>query len=146
MNHLDQAKHNEDVLIFLDKEKAEDFFDWKITIIFYTALHYVRALAKKKKIFINHSHTDIITNIDPRNSSASMPLDQLSYDAYIDMFENSKTCRYDEYYDVNNQWLVCLRKVSYINCKSNLKVIMDYLKTQGLSPVFGTGTPKINFK
>jgi len=43
--HLVQAKHNQDMLEFIDlNDKAERFRDWYVTVAFYTALHYFEAI------------------------------------------------------------------------------------------------------
>ncbi len=40
-NHIDQAEHNEKFLTELEIDYPTTYFDWKITICFYTALHYL---------------------------------------------------------------------------------------------------------
>jgi hypothetical protein len=52
--HLEQAKHNERLIGFLDVHTSP-FLDWIVTIAFYAALHYVEAF------FYNHApvrHSD----------------------------------------------------------------------------------------
>lgn len=46
-SHSQQAKHNKE---FLNKIKSFDFFDWTVTVMFYTALHYIDFFLAKKNI------------------------------------------------------------------------------------------------
>jgi len=43
--HEAQAKHNKDMLVFIDAyDTADQFRDWYITVTYYTALHYFEAI------------------------------------------------------------------------------------------------------
>ena len=53
--HLAQAKHNEELLAFLDvHDKTEYFRDWYMTVAFYAALHYVEAILPAVAPIINN--------------------------------------------------------------------------------------------
>ncbi|MDL1970998.1 MAG: HEPN domain-containing protein [Candidatus Desulfofervidaceae bacterium] len=43
--HLKKAEHNEKFFVCLLSDKSDPFLDWVITGMFYSALHYIRALA-----------------------------------------------------------------------------------------------------
>ena len=62
--HLGQAKHNQELLSEMEIKFPQRFFDWKITISFYIAIHYLQALADSKNIEIGQTHNAIgtITN------------------------------------------------------------------------------------
>jgi hypothetical protein len=42
-NHLNKAAYNEDFLAKIEDAFPGDFYDWKITVIFYVAVHYLDA-------------------------------------------------------------------------------------------------------
>ena len=55
--HLNQAKHNEDFLKIVENANPDDYFDWKITIVFYVAIHYIDAYFASHGIRItSHEH------------------------------------------------------------------------------------------
>ena len=41
--HINQAEHNYTFFEQINDDNPEDFFDWKITVLFYSALHYITA-------------------------------------------------------------------------------------------------------
>lgn len=43
--HLEQAVHNEHFHACIQQEFSDKFFDWKTTVLFYVALHWLHALA-----------------------------------------------------------------------------------------------------
>jgi len=45
--HLEQARHNEDLLTGLDRDQ---FGDWAMTVLFYSGLHWIDALLASKNI------------------------------------------------------------------------------------------------
>lgn len=49
---LNQATHNEEFHSCLCENFTEKFYDWRITSLFYTAIHYLKALALKRVIDI----------------------------------------------------------------------------------------------
>lgn len=60
---IDQAIHNEKFHECVHTNFTDSFFDWKITILFYTAIHYLKALAAKRNIDIGNTHADIERNL-----------------------------------------------------------------------------------
>lgn len=66
-NHLEQAKHNRELLNEMETVFPQKFFDWKITITFYIAIHYLQALADHKGIEIGQTHNDIERNVNPNS-------------------------------------------------------------------------------
>lgn len=53
---LNQATHNEEFHSCLCENFTEKFYDWRITSLFYTAIHYLKALALKKVLTLG-KHT-----------------------------------------------------------------------------------------
>ncbi|MDJ1470273.1 hypothetical protein [Xanthocytophaga flava] len=49
-DYLRQAQENQRFLVSLEKQFPNDFFDWKTTVIFYIALHWMKAF-----LFVNYN-------------------------------------------------------------------------------------------
>ena len=52
--YLNQANHNQKFHDCINSEFPGHFCDWKITVLFYIAIHYLKALADKKNFDINN--------------------------------------------------------------------------------------------
>ncbi|MCZ6479114.1 MAG: hypothetical protein O6929_01720 [candidate division NC10 bacterium] len=89
--HLRQAEHNEDFVGTFDLTRTP-YLDWAATVIFYAALHYIRALAARHRI---------------RNISRYAEMDNLFdrlmvfrrnpgvYEDYRQLKDDSRAARYD---------------------------------------------------
>lgn len=64
---LQQVKHNENLYKILCDNHQNEFYDWKITCLFYCAFHLVQALAAKNNVNIGNNHTEIFKNLSPKN-------------------------------------------------------------------------------
>jgi len=90
--HLAQARRNEAFLGTFDLADPR-YLDWAVTVIFYAALHYLRALMSK------HRYTNI-----SRYGDMDMAFERLTvlkrnpqiYDAYRDLKDDSRSARYDK--------------------------------------------------
>lgn len=85
--HLTQARTNRDFLDSLALTNGNA--DWAIVVLFYTALHLVRAYIHQSGM--EHGESHIRTNAIVRGhfpASAS--------DAYLRLYTRSRSCRYDE--------------------------------------------------
>jgi hypothetical protein len=56
---LNQAEHNVKFLKSLDANYPEDYYDWKITVAFYSSLHYIKFLLKTIYKIDVGTHIDI---------------------------------------------------------------------------------------
>lgn len=65
--HIDQARHNYQVFLSLDKHKSPD---WAITLMYYTTLHLVHELGKLNKVSIPPHHESMLNTIDPNGENA----------------------------------------------------------------------------
>jgi hypothetical protein len=89
--HLEQARHNEAFLGSLDLQSTP-YLDWAVTIIFYAALHYLRALFAD----------NLITNIS-RYGDMDKAFDRLAllkknptvYNDYRQLKDDSRDTRYN---------------------------------------------------
>ncbi|GAA4338530.1 hypothetical protein GCM10023149_48550 [Mucilaginibacter gynuensis] len=104
--YLNQASHNKNFLNCVEANFDDRFFDWKITITFYIAIHLLKALAKERKKNIGDTHHEIANSLDA--SRCAKPVMQFPpniWKAYKRLFDYSKSSRYDGIVDHNIQEL-----------------------------------------
>ncbi|MCE9538746.1 MAG: hypothetical protein K8R85_05965 [Bacteroidetes bacterium] len=131
--HLDQAKHNEDFLSVIHKHSPTNYFDWKVTVIFYSALHHIRALEKHSKKHIGGTHQTILKNINPAESSAIMPVDSACFGCYDDLYNLAHISRYTGIVDV--KMFLPLMEFNYGLAQKHLLVIKKYCNSKGVKIV-----------
>lgn len=129
-NHINQANHNQEFLDICEEKCPDSFFDWKTTIVFYIALHYLRAYHKMKGVKIDANHKDLLYHSNPNNSDAKNPLSKKAYDFYRDLFNSAHNSRYQGFLDKSNR--MALMKFEFLQSKNNLSELKKYLKNQGL--------------
>jgi hypothetical protein len=96
-SHIKKAKSNEKFRSELCHCFEDQFFDWKVTVCFYEAIHWLRALAHHRKKEIGRTHIDIKKNIDPKYADATMVIEAHARKAYEVLHKNSQSARYDSY-------------------------------------------------
>lgn len=131
--HLEQARHNERFLKFLIETAENYYFDWKVTVTFYAALHLMRAFLCKENKNPGGSHHDILLCINPRPHepvSVHCPLPKLVFNAFKDLYMNSKSARYNGFLHLKdfNEY----QKLKLADCTENLQLIKLYLMGRGL--------------
>lgn len=89
--HLQQAEHNERFLGTFDIS-ISPHLDWAITVIFYAALHYIRALAAKH-LFTNISRYGDLDRVFDRVSIFKR--NGWIYADYRQLKDDSRAARYD---------------------------------------------------
>lgn len=130
-HHIDQAKHNESLLSDLEIDHPTIYFDWKVTVCFYVALHYLQALADKREIKIGETHNDIERNVSPNsNHQPTMRISNGAWRNYKDLFKYSQIARYEGIIDTES--FEELRESDYLECKKHLDNFKKYIKSQGL--------------
>jgi hypothetical protein len=131
-NHLKQAKHNQELLSEMNVKFPQQFFDWKITISFYIAIHYLQALTDSKNIEIGQSHYDIELNINPNsNNNPKMRTTRGAWEEYRRLFRYSQTARYEGINEDIEEFEI-LMELDYIRCIKHLNNFKKYIKSQGL--------------
>lgn len=128
--HINQAKHNEKFLLLIEQHCPDNYFDWKITVVFYCALHYLRAFESFKKIKVGGTHKDMIYHINPKNKDAKMKIDQSCADCYIDLFNMAHTSRYNGIKDT--KVYLQLLKYNLSLAKKHLDHIKKFVEGHGL--------------
>ncbi|GGH03654.1 hypothetical protein [Mucilaginibacter phyllosphaerae] len=91
-----QAIHNKNFLECIKSNYPSKFYDWKITVIFYIAIHLLKALGKKRNTLIGESHYDIFNNFDPgRTAKPVTTIPPEIWTTYKRLYKYSKSSRYD---------------------------------------------------
>jgi hypothetical protein len=130
-NHISQGKHNESLLNDLKTSFPTKYNDWKITIVFYTALHYLKAFAKIKGKEIGTTHDEMIKNIDASRHDCVLQVTKPVFETYKRLYRYSRDSRYDginyseEIYEAD-------RLKDLAICEGEIVKFKNYLRTNGL--------------
>jgi hypothetical protein len=95
IKHILQADHNQRLYSYLDQSFNGEFCDWQITMLFYSALHYLQALAEHRGISIGRTHHHIANSINPSSHEAVMRVTIPAFNNYRNLREASEIARYD---------------------------------------------------
>lgn len=128
--HIKQAEHNRSFLTCIEREFNADFFDWKITVIFYEALHLLKAYGESKRINIGNSHIEINRNIHFKYGN-KLKLNQQTYKSYIRLYQYSRTARYDGITDIAS--FQKMKEADYTNALLDIDYLRKFLKGKGIS-------------
>lgn len=130
--HLQQAQHNHKFLIYLDSnELSEIYCDWKITILFYTALHLMRAFCVFKSVSIPENHREFHDKINPKGKKNVLALPNEIFDCYFELYNQSRRTRYASGYNIDLKNMIELNKWQYQQQKKYINKILEYLRTTG---------------
>jgi len=127
---VDQANHNIDFHRCIDTSFENRFTDWKITVLFYIAIHLIKALAEKDKKDIGNSHQEINTNINPENPNAVMKVSRKAWRSYQHLFKTSQTSRYNGISDPET--FEQIMKTDYQFCLDSFNYLSKYAKGRGI--------------
>jgi uncharacterized protein (UPF0332 family) len=95
--HIEHFRHNEKFLDVVITASPNSFFDWKITVCFYSALHLVRAFLVTKGVEHVDSHHTTLNCLDPNAEKVPaihLPIADL-YRPYSHLYLLSRKARYD---------------------------------------------------
>lgn len=98
-SHTLKFRKSRKLLEMLDADFPNEFFDWKITILFYICINQLQELAKRRGKTIGKSHYDINNNIDPKNPDRTLQIKADLFSYYIRIQKFSKIARYDPFDD-----------------------------------------------
>ena len=129
-NHILQAEHNAKFHDCICEQFPDRFFDWKITVLFYQAIHLLQGLADQKGISIGDTHYEIERNINPDRPNPSMPISKGAWREYNSLYQYSQTARYDGITDFET--FERLKQGDYGYCVKNLENFKKYLQSVGL--------------
>jgi len=71
--HIEQARYNAGFLAYLEENIPDSFFDWKVTVCFYQALHLVRAYLCTQGVSESASHDHTLKCINPNAREKPTP-------------------------------------------------------------------------
>ncbi len=126
--HYNQAVHNYRFFWEVHSKLPGAFYDWKITVLFYTALHLLRALMRKRGIEVSDSHQGLSAVINPNRSDPVSPVKKHCYDSYKILYNASLEVRYSGFLNPDKQSIYLKRRFS--TCEEALKSIDVYMKSQ----------------
>jgi len=131
--HIEQARHNQALLDDLDKSFPDQYHDWKITILFYIAFHYLKALAASRRTNIGDNHREILANIKPPTIGKypKMPIQKGAFTNYSSLLNYSWGARYTGITDLAT--FEALKKTDYpfaVKCLDQFKL---YIQGQGIN-------------
>lgn len=130
-HHIDQAKHNGTFHNCIEENFPGQFCDWKITVLFYTAIHYLKALAASKNIEIGDTHYDIENSVNPDRTGHVMPITKNAWREYRGLLEYSRTARYTGITDVET--FEKLKAIDHQNCLKHLDNFKKYIVGRGVA-------------
>jgi len=125
--HYRQYVKNIDLVNYLYNK--DNFFDWKVTITFYAALHLINAHIDKKISSHFLSHSDTLNAINPFNQIKICPVTEDVYVSYKVLQSLSRRARYlsddsEHGKDVNIAHLISPKHLK--KSFTNLKIITDF--------------------
>lgn len=129
--HLEQATHNQNFHDCIETQFNGHFYDWKITVLFYVAIHYLKALASKRGIDIGETHFDIEQNVNPDRHNARMRITKGAWREYKNLFTYSRTARYEGITDITT--FEQLKQIDHSYCLTHLRNFRKYLQSQGIT-------------
>lgn len=106
--YLNKSNHNHNFLTNIQDDYPEDFFDWKVTVQFYTSLHKCYCVLISKGFNIETRHKLNIANIKTIDADISFKLHKL--------FSHSRTSRYDGF--LTEEAMLRMNKINYIEGKT----------------------------
>lgn len=129
--YLNQANHNEQFHQTLCNLPTNDYTDWKITCLFYIAIHYLKALAKHRNKNIGKFHFEINKNIKSGKHNPAMPISDTAWQNYMNLFHYSQDARYEGYDDPK-----VFKAINERNYSHALKCLSDFKKY-----IYSSGVP-----
>lgn len=114
-SHLEKARNNENLLTSeMSSSKYANYYDWVVTVTFYTALHYVDANLARYGI-----HPRCHEGKNGRNAFVSRRLRTVS-SKYLTLYTRSRYARYIPYSE---------RHINASEVKELLGWVLTYFKT-----------------
>jgi len=98
-NFSQQAEKNSRTLDKLDDAFPDDLIDWKITVAFYAALHYVNMFISHEGYDVPTTHVDLKELINPQTNEPGPKLTSGVFGAYCAMERRSRNVRYNGFND-----------------------------------------------
>ena len=124
-SHINQAVHNRNFHHCIDTKFAGQYSDWKITVLYYVAIHYLKALAAKRGITLGDTHYDIEHNINPAKDNCRMRITKNAWHHYRSLLKYSRTSRYEGIMDIAA--FESLKENDHSHCLQHLTAFKNYI-------------------
>ncbi|MGM0479856.1 MAG: hypothetical protein ACQERC_11595 [Bacteroidota bacterium] len=111
--YYNKSTHNKTFLKNLCEDYPEDYFDWKVTVQFYSGLHRCYCVLANKGEVIQQSHSKNIKNLKAIDANISRKLFKL--------YKNSKQSRYDGFLD--EEAMLRINRINFNDGSTLLKSI-----------------------
>jgi hypothetical protein len=129
--HLNQAAYNQKFHDTINNTFTEQFYDWKITALFYIAIHCLKALATSRNINIGETHYEIEQSVNPDRVNSKMKITRGAWREYKNLFNYSRTARYEGITDFET--FEKLKQIDHSYCITHLDNFKKYIQSQGIT-------------
>jgi hypothetical protein len=129
--YLKQAAHNKAFHECIEQSFSKKFYDWKVTVLFYIAIHCLKALATNLKVEIGDTHREIENNINPDRPQHTLAIKRTAFKNYRNLYQYSKTARYEGFTDFDT--FEKLKEVDHSYCLKHLSDFQKYIESRGIS-------------
>lgn len=126
--HVKQAHHNFRFFCEVHSKLPDLFYDWKITVLFYTAVHSLRAIMAQRDVIVDNSHYDLRKNIDPKNNIATKPVKKFCFNAYVVLYNASLESRYAGFISPAKRLDYLRKRLS--RCEEAIQSINSYFEAE----------------
>ena len=123
--HINQCKYNEEFLSELNSKFPDTFSDWKVTVVFYCAIHLIRGYALSKGKTLGDRHTHVFEYLEEETSKTSK-----IYKAFKVIYRNSRDSRYNGFTTRENFERLCNIKLN--ESRTMLGRIKSYVESKGI--------------
>lgn len=123
--YFKQAISNENFLLSIERSFSKDFFDWKTTVAFYSALHYIKSYALTKGVVLS-DHSDTFKKLySQQGKSPTLKIDSKIVSCYRNLFRLAHSSRYDGYTKPD----VCgkIGKLRFKDAKEYLELVKHWI-------------------
>ncbi len=128
--HLEQASHNLNFHQCIEEQFTDNFFDWKITTLFYIAVHWLKALSIKRGHDIGDTHIEIDRNVNPNREDAPYKIPRNAWRDYKSLQKYSHTARYEGITDPSTFQKLMQNDHQY--CLQHIERFKKFISGQGL--------------
>lgn len=101
-DHIKQSRSNLQFLSLVD-QNIDNYWDWKVTVCFYTAVHLINSHIVKLSKANYLSHNKVDEYINPFNQFSPSKLDEATYLAYQRLSNLSRRSRYLVHEEINKK-------------------------------------------
>mgnify|MGYP006281292465 CR=1 FL=1 len=126
--HYNLAVHNYRFFCQVHEKLPDIFYDWKITVLFYSSVHLLRALMAQRDVDVGDNHEALKRAINPNNSESTLPVKEFCYQAYLVLYNTSFSARYQAWLDRDKRKKRMAK--DFEKCKKAFNKIDSYVNSQ----------------